>query len=101
MVSCFFPPSYADSTEKTQEQKLTQEQKKEIAKQAGIIPTGMTKDEVRETFGLLKPRIWFTYKGQEVWYYKAPEEQNIYFKDDKVERVEYGAKPDKKQPVEL
>lgn len=105
-ILCFSSPAYADSTNKVQEQELTSEQKKELAKEVGIILPGMTKDEVRETFGLLEPEINYTATGQEVWHYNSPEEQNIYFKDDKVERVKYlqrGKKPAReiKQPEEM
>jgi hypothetical protein len=73
-------------------------QKKELAKELGIILKGITKREVRDTFGLLVPELWYTPEGQEVWYYKSPEPQNIYFTDDKVEWVEYF--PEKEgQPV--
>ncbi len=86
---CFSSLACVDSTEKTQKQELTQEQQKELGKGLGIILPGMTRDEVREIFGLLEPEIWYTPDGQEVWHYKSPEEQNIYFKNDKVERVKY------------
>ena len=64
-------------------------QKKEFAGQMGIILPGMTKAEVRKTFGLIEPKIWYTPDGQEAWHYKAPEPQNIYFTNTTVERVEY------------
>jgi len=88
-----FLPSLFYSEEKV---KLTPEQKKELASQVGIILPDMTKQEVRETFGLLEPEVWYTPEGQEVWYYNSPEEQDIYFKGDKVERVEYYPK----KPIE-
>ena len=80
--------SYADSTDNIHE-KFTPEQKKEIAKFTGIILIGMTKQDVKETFSFTEPKIHFTPEGQEVWYYKTPEEQNIYFNNDEVEDVEY------------
>ena len=93
---CFSSLSYADSTDKVQGLDFTKDQKKEIAKQVGIILPGMTKADVKETFGLQQPKIWHTPEGQEVWYYESPEKQNIYFKDDIVEKVEYT--PPKKKP---
>lgn len=88
LVLCFFSFSYAEPENTKQE--LTIGQKQEIAKDMGIILPGMTKEEVRKTFGLLEPKIGFSAAtGQEVWYYSSPEEQNIYFTDDLVERVEY------------
>ena len=65
------------------------EKKKEIARAAGIILPGMLKKEVRETFGLLQPRIWYTPREQEVWYFNVPQKQNIYFLEDRVEKVKY------------
>ena len=67
----------------------TADQKKEFAMQMGIILPGMTKAEVRKTFGLIEPKIWYTPDGQEAWHYRAPEPQNIYFTNTTVERVEY------------
>ncbi len=77
--------SVADSAE----DKYTPEQKKEMAQFMGIILIGFTKQEVLDTFSFTEPDIWYTDSGQEAWYYPAPEAQNIYFKDDKVEEVEY------------
>lgn len=54
------------------EQEFTKQQKQEIAKGIGIILPGMTKQEVRKTFGSLEPKIGFSAAtGQEVWYYKG------------------------------
>ncbi len=63
--------------------------KKEAAGQAGVILPGMTKRQVRETLALSQPRIWYTPMEQEVWFYKIPRKQNIYFIDDKVDTVKY------------
>ncbi len=75
--------------DKDREEKVSPEKKKEIAMSAGVILPGMTKREVRETFGSLQPRIWYTPREQEVWYYKIPQKQNVYFINDKVELVKY------------
>lgn len=64
------------------------EDKKEFARQVGIILPGMTKHEVRATFGLVEPKIRFV-EGREVWHYNSPKEQDIYFLGDKVEKVIY------------
>lgn len=55
----------------------------------GIILVGFSKQDVQDTFSSTKPDIWYTDSGQEVWYYPAPEAQNIYFNGDKVENVEF------------
>ena len=81
--------AYSNSTDKVPEQELTQEQKKELATIVGIILPDMTKGEVLKTLGEPRKTGFSASTGQEVWYYKSPEEQNIYFKDDKVERIEY------------
>ena len=73
----------------TQGEVVSHEQKSELASEFGLIIKGMTKEEARSTFGLLKPKVWHTSKGQKVWYYISPAPQNIYFIDGKVERVEY------------
>mgnify|MGYP001597151344 CR=1 FL=1 len=70
----------------------TLEGKKKFAKEMGIILPGMTKNDVKETFGLIVPELRVSQAGQEVWRYSSPEEQDIYFKGDKVERVEYHSK---------
>ncbi len=88
--------SYADSTDKVQELELTPEQQNKLAKEMGVVLKGMTKADVKETFSFLQPKVWFTDEGQEVWFYKSPEKQNIYFKGDIVERVEYT--PPQKKP---
>jgi len=63
-------------------------EQKEVASSIGIILPGMTKEEVRQTFGLLRPFEGFTVEGQEAWRYSAPEKQVIFFnKQGKVERV--------------
>ena len=82
----------------TQGEVLSEEQKGELASELGLIIKGITKEEVRSTFGLLKPVLWRTPKGQEVWYYSSPEPQNIYFIEEKVERVEYFPEKER-QPV--
>ncbi len=74
------------------EDKYTPEQKKKLAQSMGIILIGFTRQEVLDTFSFTEPDIWYTDSGQEAWYYPAPEAQNIYFKDDKVEEVEYTSK---------
>lgn len=83
--------SHADSTNKEIiPEELTPEQQEEIAKYVGVILPGMTKKDIIDTYSnLLKPRIWYTSEGQEVWHYKSPHKQNIYFNGDIVERVEY------------
>lgn len=98
---CFSSPVYAGSTDEAQEQELTPEQQNELAKQVGVVLIGMTKNDVREIFGLLELEIWYTPEGQEVWYFKIPGSHNIYFKGDEVEKVEHGPKPKIKQPVEM
>lgn len=101
-ILCFPSFVYADSTDNVLKQKLSLEQKKELAKEMGIILPGMTKQEVRETFGLIEPKIGYSAStGQEVWHYNSPEEQNIYLKDDKVERVEYIPEKKSKQQQQL
>lgn len=67
----------------------TLESKKKFAKEMGVILPGMTKNDVKETFGLVVPELRVSRTGQEVWHYNSPEKQDIYFKGDKVERVEY------------
>jgi hypothetical protein len=89
LVILYCGVAYAASPDTPQKQSLTADQKKEFAMQLGIILPGMTKAEVRKTFGLIEPKIWYTPDGQEVWHYKAPEPQNIYFTNTTVERVEY------------
>ena len=107
LVFCFSSLSHAESANKEIiPEKLTPEQQEEIAKYVGVILPGMTKNDIIDTYSdLLKPNIWHTPEGQEVWYYKAPHEQNIYFKGDIVERVEYRPmmKPlsDIKKPKEI
>jgi len=59
----------------------------------------MTKEEVLKTLGEPRKTGFSASTGQEVWYYKAPEEQNIYFQGDKVERIEYIPKPIKPKPA--
>lgn len=81
--------AFAGSPDTSQREEITREQQKELAREFGVIIKGMTKNEVRDTFGLLVPELWYTPEGQEVWFYSSPEPQNIYFTDDKVERVEY------------
>ncbi|MCK5512518.1 MAG: hypothetical protein KAI96_06895 [Thermodesulfovibrionia bacterium] len=61
----------------------------------------VTKAEVKETYGLLQPKVWRTPEGQEVWHYKSPVKQNVYFKDDKVERVEYVPETREKYPPDI
>lgn len=68
---------------------INPERKMEIARSAGIIISGMTKREVREILGQLQPRVWYTLLDQEVWYFNVPQKQNIYFVDDKVEKIKY------------
>ncbi len=68
---------------------INPEKKMEIARSAGIIISGMTKREVREILGKLQPRVWYTPRDQEVWYFNVPQKQNIYFVDDKVEKIKY------------
>ena len=68
---------------------INPERKMEIARSAGIIISGMTKREVREILGQLQPRVWYTPRDQEVWYFNVPQKQNIYFIDDKVEKIKY------------
>ena len=67
----------------------TLESKKKFAKETGIILPGMTKNDVKETFGLIVPEPRVSRTGQEVWHYNSPEEQDIYFRGEVVERVEY------------
>jgi hypothetical protein len=82
MLLCIASLSYACPTNSGHKQKLTAEQKK-MAQFIGVILPGFTKEEVRETYSsLLEPKIWFTTEGTEVWYFKAPQEQNIYFTND-------------------
>ncbi len=88
--------SYADSNDKVQGLELTPEQQNELAKEIGVVFKGMKKADVKETFGLLQPKVWHTPEGQEVWYYKSPRKQNIYFNGDIAEKVEYT--PPKKKP---
>lgn len=73
---------------------LTFEQKKKLGVELGIILPGMTKQEVRETYGLLEPKIGYSMlTGQEVWHFNSPQEQDIYFEGDLVEKVNYLPKP--------
>ena len=72
VLSFFSLCSCAESTDKPKQQEFTKQQKQEIAKDMGIILPGMTKQEVRKTFGLLEPKIGFSAStGQEVWYYSS------------------------------
>lgn len=71
------------------EDNYTPDQKKKIAQLMGIVLVGFSKQDVRDTFSFTEPDIWYTDSGQEAWYYPAPEAQNIYFKDGKVEEIEY------------
>jgi hypothetical protein len=50
---------------------------------------------------ILKPKIWYTPEGKEVWYYKSPQEQNIYFTDGIVDWVEYNPKVKQKLQPEI
>ena len=70
-------------------EEISPERKMEIARSAGIIIPGMTKREVREIFGSIQPRVWYTPLEQEVWYFNVPQKQNIYLVDDKVEKIKY------------
>ncbi|NOZ67752.1 MAG: hypothetical protein GXP46_00550 [Deferribacteres bacterium] len=63
--------------------------KREAAGSNGVILAGMTKRQVREILSSSQPRIWYTPGEQEVWFYKVPRKQNIYFVDDKVDTVKY------------
>lgn len=80
------------------EDNYTPEQKKEIAQFMGIILVGFSKQDVQDTFSSTKPDIWYTDAGQEVWYYPAPEAQNIYFNGDKVENVEFTTQKHRTSP---
>ena len=82
-------PGSKDKSDAEKRENLTYEQGKELASQLGIILPGMTKQEVKETLGEPRKTGFSASTGQKVWYYKSPEEQNVYFNDDKVERVEY------------
>lgn len=95
IVMCISSTVYSNSTGKGPKQELTQEQKKELAKQVGVILPCVTKQKVLETLGEPREAGFSALTDQEVWYYKAPEEQNIYFQGDKVERVEYLPKKQK------
>ena len=97
IVLCFSSLSYAESTDKAPEQELTPEQKKELATVVGIILPDMTKEEVLKTLGEPRKTGFSASTGQEVWYYKSPEEQIIYFLGDEVDRVRY--LPEKKVEV--
>ncbi len=68
-------------------EKISTERKMEIARSAGIIIPGMTKGDVREIVGSLPSRVWHTPLGQEVWFFNVPHKKNIYFIDDKVEKI--------------
>ncbi|OGX07698.1 MAG: hypothetical protein A2Y06_02055 [Omnitrophica WOR_2 bacterium GWA2_37_7] len=67
----------------------TLEGKKKFAKEMGIILPGMTKNDVKGAFGLVVPEFRVSQAGQEIWHYNSPEEQDIYFRGDVVERIEY------------
>ncbi len=95
-ITAITPLSFAGSPNTLQGQILTIEHKKDLARKLGIILKGMTKEEVRNTLGFIKPETWHTPKGQEVWYYSSPESQVIYFTNDTVERIEYTSR--KKRP---
>ena len=71
------------------EDNYTPEQKKGLAQVMGIILTGFSKQDVLDTFSFTDPEIWHTDDGQEVWYYPAPEAQNIYFINDTVDEIKY------------
>ncbi|OGD69616.1 hypothetical protein A3E89_01925 [Candidatus Campbellbacteria bacterium RIFCSPHIGHO2_12_FULL_35_10] len=70
----------------------TLESKKKFAKEMGTILPGMTKNDVKETFGLIVPELKVSRAGQEVWHYNSPEKQDIYFSGNVVERIEYHPK---------
>ncbi len=69
-------------------QLCTQNKRGAAGSKAVILP-GMTKRQVREILSSSQPRIWYTPGEQEVWFYKVPRKQNIYFVDDRVETVKY------------
>ena len=73
---------YSDDPERTSEQK-------ELATVVGIVLGGMTKKEVLKALGYPKKKGKCISTDQEVWYYKYPEEQIIYFSEDVVDRVHY------------
>jgi len=62
---------------------------KEPAQLMGIILPGFDKEEVIETLGWPRKQGRSITNGLEAWYYKAPEEQIIYFKEDEVVEVKY------------
>jgi hypothetical protein len=67
-------------------EEISPERKIDIARSAGIIIPGITKRDVREILGSIQPRVWHTPLAQEVWYLNITQ-QNIYFIDDKVEKI--------------
>lgn len=77
----------------------TLEGKRKFAKEMGIILPGMTKNDVKETFGLVMPELRVSRTGREVWHYNSPEEQDVYFRGDVVERIEYYPKAREIVPV--
>jgi len=79
----------AASPEAGRKRALHTRNKGETAGSKGEILAGMTKRQVREILSSSQPRIWYTPGEQEVWFYRIPRKQNIYFTDDKVESVKY------------
>ena len=49
--------AFAGSLDTSQREEISREQKKELARELGLIIQGMTKEEVRSTFGLLVPEL--------------------------------------------
>ncbi len=88
-LMCLISTAYADSSAKFHEQIKISKQKNNLAKEMGIILIGMTKTEVKDVFYFMKPKIWFTTNGNEVWSYETPEKQDIYFNDNKVDSIQY------------
>ncbi len=84
LLLCLLSPVLSYAEEKLEP---TPEQK-ELATMVGIILPGMSKEEVRQTFGLLTPFEGFTVERQEAWRYDSPEKQIIFFDSQgRVERV--------------
>ena len=80
----------ATLTALAEEQKIiTADSEQNLAGRLSIILPGMNSSEVRKIQGLLKPYEQLEINGQEVWHYNSPREQKIYFKNGRVERVEY------------
>lgn len=79
VILYYSPFACANSRDVAPKQESALRQEKIASQQEGVIHPGMTREEVREILG--SPYIDYFVQGGEAWYYKAPQEQTIYFTD--------------------